>query len=149
MKKRILTRLTILVLIAIAGFFAVVWFTLPSHNINRGAFERLEFNMPRAEVEAILRCPPGNYCSAGATGEITLADGSPGGIAIGEIFDEVLAIRGDDAAECFHPAIWASDNGMIVVVFDINNTITKKEFLPIQVNGILAQFRRWLMSRQR
>ena len=147
MKKRILTRLAILLLVTIAGFFAVVWFTLPNHNINRGAFERLEFNMPRTEVEAILKCPAGNYCSAGAMGEITLADGSQGGIAIREVFDEVLAIRGDDAAECFRPAIWASDNGMIVVVFDVNNTITKKDFLPIQVNGILAKIRRWLMSR--
>jgi hypothetical protein len=147
MKKRNITRLAILILIAIAGFFAVVWFTLPNHNINRGAFERLEFNMSRAEVEAILKCPPGNYCSAGAMGEITLADGSPGGIAIREVFDEVLAIRGDDAVECFRPAIWASDNGMIVVVFDVNDTITKKDFLPIHVTGIVAKIRRWLMSR--
>lgn len=147
MKKRILTRLAILVLIAVAGFFAVVWFTLPHHNINRGAFERLEFNMPRAEVEAILGCPPGNYCSAGAEGEVTLADGSPGGLPIREIFDDALAVGGGDAEECFRTAIWASDNGMIVVVFDVNNAITKKDFLPIRVNGILAQVRRWLMAR--
>ena len=80
-------------------------------------------------------------------GVLTLADGTPGGIAIREIFDEVLAIRGDDADECFRPAIWASDNGMIVVVFDVNDTITKKDFLPIHVSGIVAKIRRWLMSR--
>jgi hypothetical protein len=147
MTKRILVRLSILLLLAAAGFFAIVWFTLPNHNINRGAFERLEFNMSRAEVEAILGCPPGNYCSAGAEGEITLADGSPGGIPIREIFDDALAPVGGDAAECFRTAIWASDNGMIVVVFDVNNAITKKDFLPIRVNGIVAQVRRWLMSR--
>jgi len=146
MTKRILVRLAILLFLAAAGLFAIVWFTSPNHNINRGAFEQLQINMPRDEVEAILGCPPGNYCSAGATVEVKLPDGSPGGIPLREIFDDVAAVAGD-AAECFRPAIWASDNGMIVLVLDGNNKITKKDFEPIQVNGIFAQIRRWLASR--
>ena len=146
MKRRIIVRLGILLLVAAAGFFAIVWFTSPNHNINRGAFEQLQFNMPREEVEAILGCPPGNYCSAGATLAVKLADGSPGGIPLREVFDDVAAVAGDDA-ECFRAAIWASDHGMIVLVLDGNNRITKKDFEPIQVNGIFAQVRRWLASR--
>ena len=58
----------------------------------------------------------------------------------------MTAVAGD-AAECFRTAIWASDNGMIVLVLDGNNKVTKKDFEPIRVNGIFAQARRWLASR--
>jgi hypothetical protein len=39
-----------------------VWLTTPPPQpVNRANFERIQAGMTRAEVEAILHCPPGDY----------------------------------------------------------------------------------------
>lgn len=70
MKRRTLVRLGLLVLlaiIAIAGVSLYLWITSSSRRINRAAFERIKEGMTVAEVEAVFGCPPGIYCSDGAS----------------------------------------------------------------------------------
>jgi len=91
-----LVTLTVLVL----GFTAL-WslFTLahrPRRLINRESFGRLEAGMTRPEVQAVLRLPPGDFT----------------------VFKRRLFLTRDVVGgDAFDSAEWASDAGMIEVVF--------------------------------
>src|SRR5688500_12657474 len=60
MCKRLLTTLTVLAVLLAGGYLFLCW-TAPRHNITLKAFDAIQEGMARAEVEAILRVPPGHY----------------------------------------------------------------------------------------
>ena len=64
MKARILLGTALLALLAVAGSFSVVWFTRPTHRINRVSFGQMKQGMTKDEVEALLGCPPGDFGTA-------------------------------------------------------------------------------------
>jgi hypothetical protein len=137
--KRTLLRLGLLGLLGLLGFLGFLWLTMPNHRINRATCDKIAKGMSLQEVQSLLRCPPGNYCSSSAMVECQLPDGSPSGIAVDEICE---SIRRDGLRETF----WASDNGVIVVLLDSEGKVEDKQFANMYAEGFFAKARRWLAS---
>jgi len=144
MKKRTCLRFGIVGLTSLALFLGYLWLTAPTHRIDRASFEQISDGMTQAEVEAILRAPPGKHSSASAMIESQLADGSTCGVAVDEIWptDEDLQAPVKEAGR--RAALWAGDRGMIMIVFDAGNRVTEKQFHPAYNEGLLARVRNLL-----
>ena len=136
--KRTLIRFGLVGLIALLGFFTFLWLTMPSHRIDKASFDKIANGMSLQEVESLLRCPPGKHCSNSAMVELTLPDGSKGGMAVNELFDDT-----DIGVRTF---IWAGDNGVIVVILDAEKRVEDKQFANMYAEGFLTKARRWLAS---
>jgi hypothetical protein len=105
-KRRLMLRVGFLVVIALASLVAVS-LTSPKHKINQESVKFIQRGMTKAEVEAILGRPPGDYSK------------SPGGTWIQQPDDEVAPSTLQGARET-----WKSDDVMITVIF--NPTVVAK-----------------------
>ena len=144
MKKRTFLRLGIAGLTSLALFLGYLWLTAPTHRIDRASFEQISDGMTQAEVEAILRAPPGKHSSASAMIEFKRPDGSSDAIAVDEAWptDEELQAQGKDTGR--RAALWAGDRGMIMILFNADNRVTEKQFIPICHQGLVARVRNLL-----
>ena len=144
MKKRTFLRLGIAGLTSLALFLGYLWLTAPTHRIDRASFEQISDGMTQAEVEAILRVPPGKHSAGSALMEGKRPDGSTFGVAVDEIWptDEELQTWVKDTGR--RAALWAGDRGMIMIVFDAGNRVTEKQFHPAYNEGLLARVRNLL-----
>ena len=61
MKKRLLLKLGLVAILGTGLFVAWWYFIGPNHNITNEGVARLKEGMTRAEIETILRLPPGDY----------------------------------------------------------------------------------------
>lgn len=136
--KRTWFRLGIVGLLGLLGLLVFLWITKPNYRIDKGSFDRIAKGMSLQEVESLLRCPPGKYCSRSAMVECNRPDGSPCGIAVDELFDE--------SAIGARTILWAGDSGVIVVILDAANRVEDKQFGTMYAEGFLTKARRWLVS---
>ena len=146
MKKRIWLRLGLVGLLGLAAFIAYLWLTMPSHRIDRASFEQIAEGMTQAEVEAILRAPPGKHCASTAQVEMKRHDGSSGGIFVNEIWDIVEEHQRELQADQRRAAVWAGDRGMIIVTFDAADRVVEKHFHDMYNEGLVTRARNWLAA---
>ena len=144
MKKRTCLRFGIVCLAALAIILVYLWLTAPKDRINLASFEQISDSMTQADVETILRVPPGKHSSASAMIEFKRPDGSSDAIAVDEAWptDEELQAQGKDTGR--RAALWAGDRGMIMILFNADNRVTEKQFIPICHQGLVARVRNLL-----
>jgi hypothetical protein len=102
LKKPLLVLLTVALLL----LGAMLPLVLPRHcPVNRAAYERIEKEMTRAEVEAILGGPPGDYRTR----------------------------PGFDVEGLLHPgrAPWFGDDGFIMVIFRPGGGVQETKFFDV------------------
>jgi hypothetical protein len=62
MRKRNFLRLGLLSLVALIGFWLIVWCCTPTQRISVKSFDKVKNGMTKAEIWAIFNCSPGAYC---------------------------------------------------------------------------------------
>jgi hypothetical protein len=144
MKKRTCLRLGIVGLTSLVIVLVYLWLTAPTHRIDRPSFEQLSDGMTKTEVEAILRAPPGKHSSASAMIEGQRADGSTCGIAVDEIWPTDEDLQAPVKGAGGRAALWAGDRGMIMIVFDPDDRLIEKQFVPTYSEGYVSKVRNWL-----
>jgi hypothetical protein len=131
MRKRILLRLCLLILIAGAGFWVLVWF-IPSPRINSRAFGELQNGMSKAEVWTVLNCPPGDY--GDARSEFRISAQMPEGIV-----ERKAAATTEQ---------WTSAKAAIRVWYDADDRMVLGVLHHAQPEefGLVERLKRWLSS---
>ncbi len=136
-RKKLLMRLAVAALLAAATFIGFLWLTAPAHRITKASFETIKRGMTRAEVEAILKSKPGNYCTGPAAVEIPRADGSMGEIGLVDLLND-LGQEGD------RPSVWIGDRWLILIRFDAKDEAVEMFCERVYQRGWLGTARRWL-----
>jgi hypothetical protein len=147
MRKRILSRLALLLCIAVGGFLLFVWWTRPKCLINRELFEKIELGMSKDDAEKLLGSPAGYYCTGPAWLEINT--GAPGRswIACNDLsaFERWTSLP----PEWFLPnknLSWVTNIGAVQLVLDPDDKVVERRFYQIEVSGLVQNLRNWLTS---
>jgi hypothetical protein len=111
---------------------------MPNHRIDRASFDQISQGMSLQEVQSLLRCPPGKYCSSSALVEFKLPDRSVGGVPVDDVFCE--------ASLGAQTVFWAGDHGVILVILDADDKVEEKYFATMYAEGLLTKARKWLAS---
>jgi hypothetical protein len=124
MRKLFLALFAVALLLFGAGF--PLLFPRPSP-VTKAAFDQLEVGMTRAEVEAILGGPPGDYTTGPTNPNLT---------AIGTIDPEVEELW------------WCGDEGEINLGFDVRGVVFSKEWYDQEGErpGVIERLR-WRIDR--
>ena len=133
MTRRLLLRFLLIASLGAAVLVVYLYATAPNHRINQRSFDQIAVGMSLPEVEKIVRCPPGNYCS----GPIVMFDTGKG---LYPLAPDHLPFPPDKPP----PVYWISDKGLIVLHVDAERNVTDKSFLGMHEEGVVAKVRNWL-----
>jgi hypothetical protein len=107
---------------ALAGLAVGGRITAGPHPVNQENFERIRVGMTRAEVEAILRCPPGDYATV-------------------EYIPEFCGFTLAGATR------WISNDGEVRIWFDQHGRVERAHYFELIVRSrpsLLERIQAWL-----
>jgi hypothetical protein len=126
--RKLYVRLLVIALIVFGTLFAIL---SPRHcSVTRGAFNRIEVGMTRAEVETILGGPPGDYSSipTDPISETWSIDGPANGF-----LSNGFLLKDEGGMTCLR---WDGNDGAVWLVVDERELVVVRDFVEAKRRNV-------------